>query len=493
MENLNNYLNNYLHKLYRTQNTGGEVSQRSLCSMKKYKELLDTVLDVLKENKDASIDELRNILYTKSGIDTSLKNFILERKLAPGAVISYGSPHFQETLVIGNQEEIKLENGTFHSSIKPMNEDTIFDLASCTKLFTALATLKLVEQKQIKLKDRIVKYAPQFEELKNVTVYDLLTFLPLETRKRIDSAQSVDEAQDILFKETVRKKISPVGNRYNDFAPIVLKYVIEGATGMKYKDFLFNEVLKDIGMESTYVNIDHSKLDVTANCNYDVRVLENNNIVMRDYNEPGISTDDKARILGQPQGLLSGHAGLFSTADDMTKLSRALSDGKIINPRVRDYMARNKTGIDYVDSCGNNKYTQYYGMLCYAKNPDPNLSEVYQPLSGKSFASAGWSGTQHTVDPVNGINLSFLSNRSHNRITYINPAIKEKVKTTANGCKILTLPNGTEMIDATTFAWDRDEITHKCLDLALQYKMLEDVTGYAEKEEHIEKSLRKIK
>ena len=48
------------------------------------------------------------------------------------------------------------------------------------------------------------------------------------------------------------------------------------------------------------------------------------------------------------------------------------------------------------------------------------------------------------------------------------------------------------MIDATRYAWDRDEIIHKCIDLAFQYKMLEDITGY-EKEYTNKLTIRKIK
>lgn len=489
---MNNSYDNLLYTLYINQRLGVDAELKGLAKKEQYENLLNTLLEVLKENKDASIDELRDILYQKSGLDDALKEFFLQRKVAPGAVISYGSKNFQETLVIGNQEEVRLENGSLQDSVIPMKENTIFDLASCTKLFTSLATLRLVEEKQIKLTDKVRKFAPKFKELNGITIYDLLTFIPLETKRRIDSAKSVEEAENILFQETAKKEIPYGGSRYNDFAPIVLKYVIENVTGMKYKDYLLKVVLKDANMNNTFVDVPTEELEKAANGNYDVRYYNNHYFFMRDYNEPGISTDDKARILGQPKGILSGHAGLFSTAQDMTNLARALSEGKIIDARTRDYMARNKTGIHYVDKTGCDKYTQYYGMLCYAKNPSRELGEVYSPLSGKSFASAGWSGTQHTVDPINKINLAFLSNRSHNRVTYIDPSHKDDVKTDVNGRKILLLQNGIEMIDSSRFAWERDKIIHKCLDLALQYKMLEDITGYS-KEEKIDKKLRKIK
>ena len=58
-----------------------------------------------------------------------------------------------------------------------MEEDTIFDLASTTKGFTAIAILKLLEMGLIdNLQDDIIKYAPQFENLKGITIYDLFSF-----------------------------------------------------------------------------------------------------------------------------------------------------------------------------------------------------------------------------------------------------------------------------------------------------------------------------
>ena len=76
-------------------------------------------------------------------------------------------------------------------------------------------------------------------------------------------------------------------------------------------------------------------------------------------------------------------------------------------------------------------------------------------------------------------------------MTFIDSNQKEKIITNGRQ-KSIILPNGKEMIDSTRYAWDRDEIIHKCIDLAFQYKMLEDITGY-EKEDTKQTSIRKIK
>ena len=81
-----------------------------------------------------------------SHVEDKVKSFILERKMAPGMVIKYGTSNFEEIIVIGNREEVELDaSGNLVPAIKKMTDDTIFDLASVTKLYTILSIIKLVE------------------------------------------------------------------------------------------------------------------------------------------------------------------------------------------------------------------------------------------------------------------------------------------------------------------------------------------------------------
>jgi len=485
MENIEKYID----ELYEKQNMNADSTQKNLCSREYYEKKVNNVLNVLKDNPDADIQELRTILRKNSGLEDSLKHFIYDRQMAPGLVTTYGTKNYQETIVLGNQEEVKVTNNGLVQNEIPMNNDTIFDLASCTKMFTAIATLELYQMGLINLDDQITKYAPQFENLKDVTIYDLLTFLPLKTNERVDSANSIEEAEKTLF--TAERNTLPEGaNPYNDIAPMVLKYVIEEASNMDYYDFLKLTILDELNMQDTLVKIPDKKLLRVASGNYDTRYYKDGNIVTRDYITPGISTDDKARVLGQPYGILSGHAGLFSTASDMSSLAKGLIDNKILNLDIRREMSKNKTGKMFLRKDCSKGFVQYFGMLCYSKNPNVDASEVYHPLSGESFAGAGWSGTQITVDPINNLNFFMGANRSHNRLTIIDPSHKDKIKTDELGRKSIILPNGKEVIDASRFAFDRDEkIVHPALDLALQYKILEDIIGNNDKSLEGEKTL----
>ncbi len=483
--------NNYINQLYENQNIGTDETQKNLYKKEEYQKLFNIVLNVLRNNKDASINELREKLYEESGINELLQNFFYKKKLAPGAVISYGTNNYQETLTVGNKQEVVMENGILKPDVKEMQEDTIFDLASVTKLFTSISILKLVQVGEINLNDSVTKYVPQFSNLGNVTILDLLTFEPLQTEGRIDRSESKEEAEKVLF--TATKKEIPFGsNKYNDIAPMVLKYVIEEVSGLSYKDFLQKELFDKIGMNNTFVNIPKEKIDMVANGNYDGRYFKDGNYIIRENANLGVSTDDKARILGQPVGNLSGHAGLFSNVSDMTKLARAIIDNKVLNLKIRDIMSQNRTGFAFQTPEKGTRYRQYFGMLVYLKNPDLEGSEIPHILSGKTFASAGWTGTQQTIDPVNNINLTILSNCSHNRMRYIDETQRDKVIQHKDGRKTFILPNGYEMIDATRYAWNKGDIIKKCIDLAMQYKILEEITEYNKNNDNIEEKSRKI-
>ena len=134
---LEEYLENYVEKLYHNQNIGALKQQQGLYTKKDYYELLKPVVELVTKYKDYSLEEIRNMLYLKSGIEQKVKDFIYKKEITPGMVFSYGTKNYKETIIIGNRQEVKLDEfGNIVPSIDKMTEDTIFDLAFVTKLFT---------------------------------------------------------------------------------------------------------------------------------------------------------------------------------------------------------------------------------------------------------------------------------------------------------------------------------------------------------------------
>jgi len=471
---LEKYLEDYVNNLYESQNNGAVIEQQGLYSKKDYYELLKPVIDLC--NKDLSINEIRNILFKNSGIEENLNDFIYKKEMVPGMVFSYGTNNYKETVVIGNRQEVTLdENNNIVPDIEKMTEDTIFDLASVTKVFTSLSILKLVQSGVINLNDEVVKYAPEFKNLKGVTIFDLISFgVPLKTNGRVDKASSREEAEQILFNIEVNKESENLVP-YTDMGAMVLKYVIEHASSMNYYNFVEENILNKLNMKDTHVLVPKMKLDRVASTNLDGKYFKDGNFAITTSAKKGIVYDPKAQIMGQQEGILSGHAGMFSTVNDMTNLAKGIMGGQIIDNKYVEMMAKNRTGRKYIQD-DKEKYVQYLGFLCYSKNPILANSELFHAMSGKALASAGWTGTQLTVDPINQLFFFMAGNRSHNRMTFIDAAQKEKVKVDENGKKTIVLPNGEIKIDATRFAWDRDAVVvHPSLKLSIQYKMLEDV------------------
>lgn len=488
-----NLLDNLVEGLYKKQNEGALKEHQGLYTKKQYYELLKPVVDVISNNKDATIEEMRNILFEKSGIEEQVKNFIYKKEMVPGMVFTYGTKNYKETIVIGNRQEVALDaNGNLIPSVEQMTEDTIFDLASVTKLFTGLSILKLLQDGNIKLDDEINKYAPQFKNLKGITIYDLLSFgVPLKTNGRVDRANSREEAEQILFDIEVDKE-NENKRPYTDMGAMILKYIVENVSGKNYYEFVDKNILSKVHMKDTHVVIPSYKLDRVASTNFDGKYYKDGNFSVTTSALRGVVYDPKAQIMGQTEGNLSGHAGLFSTANDMTNLAKGIMGGQIIDEKYVEMMAKNRTGRVYVED-DKEKYVQYLGFMCYSKNPILADSELFHAMSRKAFASAGWTGTQLTIDPINELYFFMAGNRSHNRMTFIDPAQRDKVEVDENGKKTILLPDGSIRIDSTRFAWDRDEVVvHPALKLAIQYKALEDILEYSKEQEKDTENIRHL-
>ena len=104
-------------------------------------------------------------------------------------------------------------------------------------------------------------------------------------------------------------------------------------------------------------------------------------------------------------------------------------------------------------------------------------SQVLHPgLSGKSFSQSGWPGTYIEVDPLNKINLSFLTNRTHSRVVSIDPSQRYRIMTDKEGVNFLPYKSY-EIVDSSLYGFERRAITDSIAELAIQEKMLEELIG----------------
>ncbi len=336
---------------------------------------------------------------------------VCERRIVSGIAVGYGNASAAKTLRLGNACEVAGQNGALQPAVRPVTEDSLFDLASVTKLFTALSVILLRERGKLRFSDTVARFDKRFPHIGDMAVYDLLCFRAgLQTPARIDAAQSRAEALRRLFD--VRPAPLPPARYYTDIGSMVLKYVVEAASGMAFFDFIKANILDPLSMRTTFALVPDSLLPATVCYNYERRIV--NGAYTIDTGCPaGTVHDPKARVISDGGRDLCGHAGLFSTMGDMQRLAQGLINDALFPHAVLAEIGTNRTG--YRLPTGG--YTQYLGYLCYAKHPEQTFSEVPACFAAHTLALNGFTGNHFSVDPEQNQFMIILANRVHNRIT----------------------------------------------------------------------------
>ncbi|HMM96217.1 serine hydrolase [Phycicoccus sp.] len=198
----------------------------------------------------------------------------------------------------------------------PMREDTVFDLASVSKLFTSIATVQLIEQGRVALDAPVARYLPEFAAngKQDVTVRMLLThtsgftsWLPLWS-KYPDKASRITAVME-------QPLTNPPGSTYlySDLNLITLGVMVERLTGKTLDRVVHDRITAPLGMRDTGYNPTDKRR--TAATEY--QTAPPRGLVWGEVH------DENAWSLGG----VAGHAGVFSTADDLAVLSQALLDG----------------------------------------------------------------------------------------------------------------------------------------------------------------------
>ena len=293
-------------------------------------------------------------------------------------------------------------------------EDSLFDLASLSKLFTALAAMRLRAAGKLDFSAPVTRYAPQFRFLDGVSVAQVLGFeTALRTPERIDAQDSPSAARDMLFS----CRPYPNGEKaYSDIHAMTARYILEGAADRALMEIVEQEILRPLGMEETFCRVPEALRRRCASHDREHRI-DGTRYTVREGVARGTAHDPKARAM-EPDGRgFCGHAGLFSTAGDMVKLCRGVLRGDVLDERGLEEMARNRTGRPLPGG----GWTQYLGLLCYVKHPLQRRSEVPVYMSGRAIALSGFVGNHIAIDPSLGIFEFFLGSRVLNRVTAIAP------------------------------------------------------------------------
>lgn len=379
-------------------------------------------------------------------------------RMLSGITVAYGTKDAAEHLSYGRAQEVQLDGGRFVPHVRMIDDQSIYDLASLTKFFTCVMTMMLVEQGRLALNERVGAIDPRFENLKEVSVHDVMCYLvSLQTPGRIDTAPDREEGLRRLF--AVKPAPLPPVRIYSDMNAMVVKYIIEARTGMAYADALKQYIFDPLGMRDTYAAVPVSKRSRCLCYNYEHRIVRDAHILRTDT-LPGTPHDPKAMLLGDGGRDLCGHAGLFSTRQDMTLFAQALLGGELLKRETLLDIGTNRTGKWNSDGT----YRQPLGLLCFTKHPDQHLSEVPAYAAEHAIGLSGFTGNHLIIDIQHGVFEIFLGNRCHNRISHITPPLDKTLTDYGlddRGAGMIRWPDGRKIATSAKYVYQKDRCLHE--------------------------------
>lgn len=273
-------------------------------------------------------------------------------KTAPGAqmiVVKDGEVVFQKAY--GVLQAFDIETGERIADEQAVTNESMFDLASCTKISaTTQAIMKLVYEGKVDPKEPVATYLPGYEKngKENVTVEQLLTHtsgLP----QWVPMYLYCDEPQEVLaYISGVELIFEPGTYKYSDLGFMSLGFIVESVTGQKLDAYVEENIYKPLGMEDTVFNplekgFDQERISVSSLGNpFETMMIDEKNYPGYGYDctehEEAFDQFDgwrKRALRGEVndgnagmgnQGV-AGHAGLFSTAEDLSILYQMMLNG----------------------------------------------------------------------------------------------------------------------------------------------------------------------
>ena len=353
------------------------------------------------------------------------------------------------------------EAGTTHlNGTDAICPSTLFDLASLTKLFTGLTVMRLWEDGRLSLDAPVTNYAPQLVNLSRVTVDQVLGFeVALTTPERIDTQPDRDASLKQLA--AIVPQPQGTGRYYSDMHAMVLGLVIEGICQMPLMECIQQEILLPLHMTNTFTKVPADRLSDCVCYDLEHRI-EKGRYLVRKGIAPGTPHDPKARLLGENGRYLFGHAGLFSTREDMIRLCQGLLKGNLLQRSTLQRMARNRLGRQLPDG----RYTQYLGSQCYVKHPLQYYSEIPVYMSDEAIGLSGFTGNHVAIDPQTGIFSLMLGNRVMNRLTTLVPEPGKHLTDyglAPDGSGKFDLPDGSWVYSSVDYVHQKDEHLHKAI------------------------------
>lgn len=262
------------------------------------------------QNKTQKIDSLLNVLSQSQKINGSI------------LVAEKGKVIYSKSFGLSNEE-----------TKEKINQNTIFELASCSKQFTAMGIVILKEKGKLNLEDKITKFLPELSQYSNISIKNLLHHtagLP-DYMAVIDSLWDKTQIANNKDMINIFSKYQPkvlfepnTKHEYSNTGYALLATIIEKASGLSYSDFLTKNIFKPLKMKNSFVY--NRRLSPKKIQNYAlgyVYIKSQNKLILPDDFE-------KTKMVFWLDGVV-GDGTVNSTVVDLLKWDRALYSTKLVS------------------------------------------------------------------------------------------------------------------------------------------------------------------
>lgn len=308
----------------------------------------------------------------------------------PGAVV-----------IIGNQDGAVYRKAFGYRALVPEKElmtvDTIFDISSLTKVVaTAPAVLQLVEQGKLRLEDPVARYWPEFKAngKDSITVRQLLTHYS-GLRADLDNYppwHGYRTALDMIVKEKPGS-IPGTSFLYSDINYVILGELVRRLSGLPLDDYCTEHIFRPLGMKDTAFRLSalvHERIAPTQ--------FRNGKLMQGEVHDP----------MAYKMGGVAGHAGLFSTADDLSIYAQTMinmgvhNNARILSSLMVRKMTSNQSPVDK---------TVQRGLGWDIDSPYSSNRGALFPIG--SYGHKGFTGTSIWIDPISKTYVIVLTNHVH--------------------------------------------------------------------------------
>jgi CubicO group peptidase (beta-lactamase class C family) len=345
--------------------------------------------------EEAGLDA-KKLTYIDSTVYRSIRNGDM-----PGAVVAVVRHNKLAFLnAYGNKQ--------VYPDTLPMTTNTVFDLASVSKsVSTAISVMILLERGQLRLHDNVSLYIPGFKpwtdslsgRRKNIRIIELLThtsglppYAPVEELQKI---YTVPNPQGLLTHISNVKRNNEPGTvfDYSCLNFITLQHIVQNITGKSLQQFAQENIFQPLGMRHTDYNPTGETLEWVAPTE-----KQPDGSVLR-----GKVHDPLARIMNDG---VSGNAGVFANAEDLSLLVAMLLNGgevngvRILSPLTVELMRSVPEGYEAFGRALGWDVSSGYA----------NDGDIFPAAA---YGHTGYTGTSITIDQASGTAVIILTNRVH--------------------------------------------------------------------------------